>query len=117
MKHEDPRGFFSEAYSRRAFAEAGIEIDFVQDNHVLSEEQGTVRGLHFQIPPSPQAKLVRVTRGAYSPEHDKGLLSGGLFFNSFEESSSSMASPRDARSDRRCGRYHPRQDSSRTAPR
>jgi dTDP-4-dehydrorhamnose 3,5-epimerase len=45
-------------------AEAGIEIDFVQDNHVLSAERGTVRGLHFQIPPVSQAKLVRVARGA-----------------------------------------------------
>jgi dTDP-4-dehydrorhamnose 3,5-epimerase len=63
-KHQDSRGYFSETYSKRALAEAGIEIDFVQDNQVLSAERGTVRGLHFQIPPVSQAKLVRVARGA-----------------------------------------------------
>jgi dTDP-4-dehydrorhamnose 3,5-epimerase len=63
-KHQDSRGYFSETYSKRALAEAGIEIDFVQDNHVLSAERGTVRGLHFQIPPVSQAKLVRAARGA-----------------------------------------------------
>jgi dTDP-4-dehydrorhamnose 3,5-epimerase len=63
-KHGDHRGFFSETYSKRAFAEAGIEADFVQDNHSLSAEAGTVRGLHFQVPPRAQAKLLRVVRGA-----------------------------------------------------
>jgi dTDP-4-dehydrorhamnose 3,5-epimerase len=63
-KHGDHRGFFSETYSKRAFAEAGIEADFVQDNHSLSAEPGTVRGLHFQVPPRAQAKLLRVVRGA-----------------------------------------------------
>ena len=63
-RHEDSRGYFSETYSRRAFAEVGIDIDFVQDNHVLSVERSTVRGLHFQIPPFAQQKLVRVVRGA-----------------------------------------------------
>ena len=63
-KHQDSRGYFSETYSKRALAEAGIEIDFVQDNHVLSAQKGTVRGLHFQIPPFAQQKLVRVARGA-----------------------------------------------------
>ena len=63
-KHGDHRGFFSEAYSRRALAEAGIEIEFVQDNHSRSAAKGTVRGLHFQIPPFAQDKLVRVVRGA-----------------------------------------------------
>lgn len=62
-KHGDNRGFFSETYSRRDFADAGIDIDFVQDNHSLSAEKGTIRGLHFQIPPFAQDKLVRVTRG------------------------------------------------------
>lgn len=60
----DSRGFFSETYNRRALAEAGIDLDFVQDNHSLSREKGVVRGLHFQIPPYAQAKLVRVSRGA-----------------------------------------------------
>lgn len=64
VKHGDHRGFFSETYNRQAFAEAGIEAEFVQDNHSLSAEPGTVRGLHFQVPPRAQAKLLRVARGA-----------------------------------------------------
>ena len=63
-KHGDHRGFFSEVYNKRALGEAGIEVEFVQDNHSLSAEQGTVRGLHFQEPPFAQDKLVRVVRGA-----------------------------------------------------
>lgn len=63
-RHGDARGFFSETWSRRALAGAGIDIDFVQDNHAFSAEAGTVRGLHFQTPPFAQAKLVRVVRGA-----------------------------------------------------
>ena len=63
-RHGDARGFFSETWSRRALAEAGIDIDFVQDNHAFSARAGTVRGLHFQTPPFAQAKLVRVVRGA-----------------------------------------------------
>lgn len=63
-KHGDHRGFFSETYNKQAFAEAGIDADFVQDNHSLSGEAGTVRGLHFQVPPKAQAKLLRVVRGA-----------------------------------------------------
>ena len=59
----DSRGFFSESWSRRALAEAGVEIDFVQDNHSLSRAAGTVRGLHYQAPPMAQAKLVRCGRG------------------------------------------------------
>jgi len=61
---KDPRGFFSEVYSRKAFAEAGIRSEFVQDNHSLSAEQGVVRGLHYQIPPMAQDKLIRVVRGS-----------------------------------------------------
>ena len=60
----DARGFFSETWNRRALRAAGIDIDFVQDNHSLSLEAGTVRGLHFQAPPHAQAKLVRCGRGA-----------------------------------------------------
>ncbi len=59
----DPRGVFIETYNRRDFAAVGIADEFVQDNQSLSVLPGTVRGLHFQIPPSPQAKLVRVLRG------------------------------------------------------
>jgi dTDP-4-dehydrorhamnose 3,5-epimerase len=60
----DHRGFFAEVYKRHALADAGIHIDFVQDNHSLSAQVGTVRGLHFQTPPHAQAKLVRCVRGA-----------------------------------------------------
>ena len=60
----DSRGFFSEVYNRRAFVAAGVEIDFVQDNHSFSRAKGTLRGLHFQAPPHAQAKLVRCGRGA-----------------------------------------------------
>ena len=60
----DRRGFFSETYNRAALAGHGITLEFVQDNHSLSAEPGTLRGLHFQTPPFAQDKLVRVTRGA-----------------------------------------------------
>lgn len=60
----DRRGFFSETYSRRSLAKLGIDVEFVQDNHVLSACRGTVRGLHFQMPPRAQGKLVRVVRGS-----------------------------------------------------
>lgn len=63
-RHGDDRGFFSEVYSRRALAEAGLEFDFVQDNHSRSARRGTLRGLHFQSPPFAQTKLVRVLKGA-----------------------------------------------------
>lgn len=63
-KHGDHRGFFSEVYNKRTLAAAGIDIDFVQDNHSLSAEKGVVRGLHFQVPPFAEDKLVRVVRGS-----------------------------------------------------
>jgi dTDP-4-dehydrorhamnose 3,5-epimerase len=63
-KMGDHRGFFSETYSRKRFTEAQIDIEFVQDNHSLSAKKGTVRGLHFQIAPFAQHKLVRVVRGS-----------------------------------------------------
>lgn len=59
----DNRGFFSEVYKKHALAEAGIDLDFVQDNHSLSAERGVVRGLHYQAPPHAQDKLIRVLRG------------------------------------------------------
>src|SRR5947207_14582801 len=63
-KFGDHRGFFSEVYSRKALAEVGILTDFVQDNHSLSVEKGVLRGLHYQIAPMAQDKLVRVVQGA-----------------------------------------------------
>ncbi len=60
----DARGFFVETYNAERFRTAGIADIFVQDNHSLSIEAGTVRGLHFQAPPRQQAKLVRVLKGA-----------------------------------------------------
>ena len=62
-KFGDHRGFFSETWSRKAFAEVGLDLDFVQDNQSLSAPVGTLRGLHFQSAPFAQDKLVRVTRG------------------------------------------------------
>ncbi len=59
----DARGFFSESWNQRTLADAGLEFDFVQDNHSMSATEGTVRGLHFQAPPHAQDKLVRCGRG------------------------------------------------------
>ena len=61
--HRDERGFFSEAYSAPTLRPFGISTSFVQDNHSYSRAAGTVRGLHFQVPPFAQDKLVRVVRG------------------------------------------------------
>lgn len=61
----DDRGFFCESWNQQVFAKHGIETDFVQDNHSLSRQTGTVRGLHFQSPPHAQAKLVRCGRGRF----------------------------------------------------
>lgn len=60
----DNRGFFSETYNKSAFFDIGVRCDFVQDNHSLSTQRGTIRGLHFQAPPRGQAKLVRCVRGS-----------------------------------------------------
>ncbi|MGN6097993.1 MAG: dTDP-4-dehydrorhamnose 3,5-epimerase [Bosea sp. (in: a-proteobacteria)] len=62
-RHGDHRGFFSEVYKQLDMAEAGIDLVFVQDNHSLSAQVGTLRGLHFQSAPFAQDKLVRVGRG------------------------------------------------------
>ena len=60
----DHRGFFCESWNKARLAEAGLDLpEFVQDNHSLSRETGTVRGLHFQNPPHAQGKLVRCGRG------------------------------------------------------
>ena len=60
----DERGFFAETWNRARLAEHGVTLDFVQDNHSVSEKAGTLRGLHYQRPPHAQAKLVRCGRGA-----------------------------------------------------
>lgn len=60
----DDRGFFSETWSDAAWRGAGLEAAFVQDNHARSEAALTLRGLHFQIPPAAQGKLIRVAAGA-----------------------------------------------------
>lgn len=63
-RFEDPRGYFMETWSQEAFEQLGIKANFVQDNQSLSAKPGTVRGLHFQVPPYAQAKLVRVLQGS-----------------------------------------------------
>jgi len=60
----DARGFFLESYNRQTFTQLGIGCEFVQDNHARSTQAGVLRGLHFQLPPFAQAKLVWVTRGS-----------------------------------------------------
>ena len=60
--HPDARGFFFESYHRALFRRNGIDVEFVQDNHSRSDK-GVLRGLHYQEPPTAQAKLVRVVRG------------------------------------------------------
>lgn len=63
VRHGDERGFFSETYNKQAFVAAGIDLDFVQDNHSMSPQAGTLRGLHYQAAPFAQDKLVRVVSG------------------------------------------------------
>lgn len=60
----DKRGFFSETFNQADLAKLDIVADWVQDNHSLSRDAGTLRGLHYQVPPMAQHKLVRVVRGA-----------------------------------------------------
>jgi dTDP-4-dehydrorhamnose 3,5-epimerase len=62
-RHVDERGWFMETFSERRLTEVGITTRFVQDNHSMSKRRGTIRGLHFQLPPMDQTKLVRVLRG------------------------------------------------------
>ena len=64
VRHADSRGFFSEVFREDALRSHGIDVAFVQENHSLSTRSGTVRGLHFQIPPFAQAKLLRVAAGS-----------------------------------------------------
>jgi len=62
-RFEDERGWFCESWNRARLVQAGIDVDFSQDNHSLSRPAGTLRGLHFQAPPDAQTKLVRCLRG------------------------------------------------------
>ena len=61
---QDERGFFTETFSQKKLQIAGIEADWVQDNHSMSTKKGVLRGLHYQLAPNTQAKLVRVTKGS-----------------------------------------------------
>lgn len=63
-RFEDDRGWFSEVFNAGAFSESLRGVVFVQDNHSLSRKAGTLRGLHMQIPPKAQDKLLRVLRGS-----------------------------------------------------
>ena len=63
-RFSDSRGFFAETWNRNSLRQAGLDLpEFVQDNHSFSAQAGTLRGLHFQAPPSAQGKLVRCGRG------------------------------------------------------
>ena len=62
-RFEDARGWFSEVYNQNRFLEFGLECQFVQENQSLSRSVGIIRGLHFQLPPHAQDKLVRCIRG------------------------------------------------------
>jgi dTDP-4-dehydrorhamnose 3,5-epimerase len=68
IRHGDNRGVFCETWNAEHFRQMGIDLDFVQDNHSVSTERGVLRGLlrglHYQLPPHAQDKLVRVVRGA-----------------------------------------------------
>lgn len=63
-RYSDQRGFFSEVWNAATWEDHGLHYDWVQDNHSLSRSRGVLRGLHYQVPPFAQEKLVRVTRGA-----------------------------------------------------
>jgi dTDP-4-dehydrorhamnose 3,5-epimerase len=63
-KREDERGFFARFFCEREFGEAGLETRFVQINNSLSHDRGTLRGMHYQIGPSAEVKVVRALRGA-----------------------------------------------------
>lgn len=61
---EDHRGFFMESYNEKQWETDGVTHHFIQDNHSLSIEKGTLRGLHYQLAPMIQTKLIRVIRGS-----------------------------------------------------
>ena len=63
-RRSDVRGYFERTYCRRSFAEAGLQVNWVQENQSFSQLTNTVRGLHFQVPPHSETKLVRVVTGS-----------------------------------------------------
>lgn len=66
IRHVDNRGFFSETWNKKELENKNIFLpDFVQDNHSMSKNKGSVRGLHFQAPPFAQSKLIRCGRGSF----------------------------------------------------
>jgi dTDP-4-dehydrorhamnose 3,5-epimerase len=62
--YQDERGYFVESYNKSILSKKGIDCNFIQDNHSLSLKSGTIRGLHYQLHPEAQSKLIRVTKGA-----------------------------------------------------
>lgn len=64
QRFNDKRGFFATTYNRKNYSKMGIDLEFVQDNHSFSFDAGTIRGLHFQVPPYAQGKLIRCGSGA-----------------------------------------------------
>jgi dTDP-4-dehydrorhamnose 3,5-epimerase len=62
--YDDYRGWFAETYNEKNFAKGGISVDFIQDNQSFSYAKGTVRGIHYQLEPKAQSKLVRCTAGS-----------------------------------------------------
>jgi dTDP-4-dehydrorhamnose 3,5-epimerase len=82
QRHADARGWFVESWNAAKLKEAGISVDFVQDNHAYSAAKATLRGLHLQRPPKAQDKLVRCVRGAILDvvvDARRGLPSYGLW--------------------------------------
>jgi len=63
-RFEDGRGFFARAWSSREFADKGLKPSFVESNIAYNKKKGTLRGMHYQLPPHDQVKLVRCTRGS-----------------------------------------------------
>lgn len=62
--HNDERGFFMRTFDQKLFKDAGVDRDWVQENHARSEKKNIIRGLHFQYPPYSETKLVRVVSGS-----------------------------------------------------
>jgi dTDP-4-dehydrorhamnose 3,5-epimerase len=102
----DARGYFIETYNARAAHEAGLIAGFVQDNQALSLKRGTVRALHFQVPPRAQGKLVRILRGSiYDVAVDlrAGSPSYGRWVSATLTAVSGAAAPFEFRLDLRSG--------------